>query len=118
MIKGFKTSEFLLIVLVAVFAVAVSKGWLTPAKVQDVTAAVQQTTEAVPALIASVKELIASLAPLAGLFGLAWAYLRRRTQIKLQEGAVKAKQSEAEIAKANAQKAIALAKTSQTESAR
>ena len=117
MIKGFKTSEFILIAAVFLFAVSIAKGWLTPGKVQDATAAVQQTTEAVPALIAAVKDLIASLGPLAGMAGLAWAYLRRRTKIKLAEDAVRAEQAraDAEIAKVAAQKEVALAKLSQPE---
>lgn len=111
--KGFKTSEFTLVVIVAVFAVLVVTGWLTPAKVQDATAKMQQTTEAVPALIAAGKDLIGSLAPLAGLVGLAWAYLKRRSQIKVEEV-----RAAAEARKIEAQEKVALARLGQPENAR
>jgi hypothetical protein len=80
--QGFKSSEFAVVAVAVVFAGLVATGWITPTKVQLATDRVHQTTEAVPALIAAVKELVAGLGPLAGMLGLAWAYLRKRSKIK------------------------------------
>lgn len=83
LIKKYLSREFVLIVICIVFAYAVMKGWLTQEKVAAVTDNVQKTTEAIPALIEAFKGLIENLAPIAGIVGLAWAYLKRRSDQKI-----------------------------------
>ena len=99
--SGSRTSEFWLIAAVAIFALLVAKGWLTPAKVQTATEQVQQVAGEIPALIAAVKGLLESLAPLAALAGLAWAYLKRRSQLKSEAIAANFERWQAEKAKWN-----------------
>lgn len=80
--KGSKSSEFWFLVVIALVALAVATGWLTPAKMQGAAARLQETAGVVPDLIAAGRELVTSLAPLAGLMGLAWAYIKRRSELK------------------------------------
>jgi hypothetical protein len=101
--QGYKSSEFAVVAVAVVFAGLVATGWLTPSKVQLAADRVHQTTEAVPTLIAAVKELAASLGPLAGMLGLAWAYLRKRSKNKRDA-------IDCEVAKIEAQRDVGVAR--------
>ena len=80
--SGFKSSEFTLIGAVVAFASFMVFGS------EDLpTGAVLTTraTEALPMMIGVVEKLADKYAPLAGLSGLAWAYLKRRSALKIRE---------------------------------
>jgi hypothetical protein len=83
--KKFLSREFLLIVVCFLFAFAVLKGWITSDRVNSATVEIGKVTDALPLLIIAIKDLVAGLAPLAGVMGLAYAYLRRRSDQKVTE---------------------------------
>jgi hypothetical protein len=97
MFKKYFSREFILVVVCGLLAVAVMKGWLTPDRINETAGNIQKTTETIPVLIDSLSKLIEGLGPLAGLFGLAWAYLKRRSDQKM--GELKEGSSEAELEK-------------------
>jgi len=101
LIAKYLSREFILIVVCCLFAYSVLKGWLTPEKVIVAADNIQKTTESIPALIEAIKNLIGNLAPIGGLFGLTWAYLKRRSdqKITLMEANLELKKQQLEIEK-------------------
>ena len=82
---GLKSSEFLLIAAVVIFAALVAFGRIDSTDIEQAAARIQGTAETVPVLIEAVKSLADRFGGLAITAGLAWAYLRRRTALKQQE---------------------------------
>lgn len=102
--------EFLLIVALLVFALASASGILKPSHITAAADNLQKTQDALPKLIDAVTRLLDSNGPLMIFAAAVWAYIKRRNEQKLAEGA-----QSAEVQKAQAEVLTAQAKAREYE---